>query len=78
MKLVRIPKFTISPQVEAHEPIERPLMTCGQCHYVLCSCGSCHSQNCHQPCLYENGELPEPDFQGMSEHLRQLLENRLQ
>ena len=77
MKFIRIPKFTISSQVETHEPIERPLMPCEQCQYILCSCGRCHSQGCHELCLYETGELPEPDFQEMSEHLHQMLENRL-
>jgi hypothetical protein len=77
MKFIHLPRFTISPQVEAHVPIQRPLSTCEHCQYVLCSCGHCHSQACQEACLYETGALAEPDFQGMSDHLRQMLENQL-
>ncbi len=54
-----------------------PLEKCSTCSSVLCSCGKCHSQQCGQVCLYQTGEKEMPDFEAMSEHLREMLENRL-
>lgn len=57
----------------------RPLSVCSACRYVLCGCGNCHSQECNEQCLYtaEESEQVAQANAAMSEHLRNLLANRL-
>jgi hypothetical protein len=76
MGFLHFPKFTAPP---AGVPVGKvvPLSTCSTCNHALCSCGKCHSQQCGDDCLYETGEIEAPDFEAMSDNLRQLLASRL-
>ncbi|MBV9256783.1 MAG: hypothetical protein JO215_02065 [Ktedonobacteraceae bacterium] len=79
MRFLRLPKLMVSSNLPNGDQITvRPLQKCSACRYVLCSCGKCHSEACQETCLYESGELQEPDFEGMSERLKEMLRNRLE
>ncbi len=66
MKFLHLPRLTVPtdlPQRIAQQQ-PHPLALCPSCRYVLCSCGACHSEECRQPCRYEDGASAEPDGDG--------------
>jgi len=55
VKFIHLPKLIIPSGGVPQAGQPRPLAKCPSCRYVLCSCGRCHSEECLQPCLYEQG-----------------------
>ena len=76
-----LPKFRLGRQIFGGKNAQtRPLNLCPICNYVLCGCGSCHSEECHQECQYtpeESERITQANVE-MSEHLKNLLANRLE
>ena len=60
MKFISIPTLIFTVQLPTEEQLQqatRPLAVCSTCKYALCSCGGCHSQECEQPCDYDEREV---------------------